>query len=107
MDRDPVRDSVEVDILQCRRAGSQSGTGRARSGLDAWRSYGATPRPVQGFGDAAYRVGGHDETTFDSLAVRKANVVVIVTYMGSAPYATAVTADDELTRDALRQIRLS
>lgn len=68
----------------------------------------ATVKAVQGFGDAAYRMRREEAgIVSDGIAVRKANVVIILTYIGPSPYATAVTADDELIRDALRRIRLS
>jgi hypothetical protein len=103
----PDQADVEVDVLVCRRAGSQSGTGHAQSGLEAWRGKDVTVTRIRGFGDVAYRSSSHDVITSDSLAVRKANVDITVTYIGPRPFATAVAADNELTRDALRQIRLS
>ena len=107
MDSGPGRASLEIDIFLCRRAGSQSGTGLAQSILDAWRGNDAATHILRGFGDMAYRYGGDDGITFDGLGVRKATVVINVTYIGPAPYATAVAADDALISDAVRRIRLS
>lgn len=104
----PDHYEIDVDVLVCHRAGTESGTEHAQLGIDGWREGGITSTRVQGFGDVAYRISSHDLVTSDSLAVRKANVVITVTYIGTRPLAAAAVAtDDELTRDALREIRLS